>query len=278
MASREGLLFGTAGIPVSSKAQTTKAGIERIRELGLGCMEVEFVLGVRISSEAAEAAGEVAAKRRVALSAHAPYYVNLNAREPEKLEASRERILRTARITSILGGKSIVFHAAYYMKDAPDRVYSAVKEHLEQVVSELREEGNGVCIRPETTGKQSQFGTLGEVLQLSSEIDGVAPAIDFSHLYARTGEVNSYNAFTSVLRKIEGALGREALDDIHIHVSGIEYGPKGEIRHLTLADSDFNYIELLQALKDLNVKGLLICESPNLEEDAPLLQRIYREL
>jgi deoxyribonuclease-4 len=278
MASKEGLLFGTAGIPVSSKAQSTKAGIERIRELGLDCMEVEFVLGVRISSQAAEAAGEVASKRRVKLSAHAPYYVNLNAREPEKLEASRERILRTARITSILGGMSIILHAAYYMKDAPDSVYAAVKENLEQVISELREEGNGVRIRPETTGKQSQFGTLGEVLQLSSEIDGVAPAVDFSHLYARTGEVNSYVAFTSVLRKIEGTLGREALDDIHIHVSGIEYGPKGEIRHLTLADSDFNYIELLQALKDFEVKGLLICESPNLEDDALLLQRIYREL
>ena len=278
MASKEGLLFGTAGIPLSSKAQSTKAGIERIRELGLDCMEVEFVLGVRISSQAAEAAGEVAAKRRVKLSAHAPYYVNLNAREPEKVAASRQRILQTARITSLLGGKSIVFHAAYYMKDAPDRVHAAVKENIEQIVSGLRQEGNSVLIRPETTGKQSQFGTLGEVLQLSAEIDGVAPAIDFSHLYARTGAVNSYNEFTSVLRKIEGTLGREALDDIHIHASGIEYGPKGEIRHLAFADSDFNYIELLQALKDFKVNGMLICESPSLEEDALLLQRIYREL
>jgi len=167
MASKEGLLFGTAGIPVSSKAQSTKAGIERIRELGLDCMEVEFVLGVRISSQAAEAAGELAARRRVRLSAHSPYYVNLNAREPEKLEASRERILRTARITSLLGGKSIVFHAAYYMKDAPDKVYAAVKENLEQVVSELREEGNELYL------DQSYQGALDSVRESMEKLKSI---------------------------------------------------------------------------------------------------------
>ena len=92
MASKEGLLFGTAGTPLSSKAQSTQAGIERIHELGLGCMEVEFVQGVRMSPQSAHAVGEAAANRGVMLSAHAPYYLNLNAREPEKTAASRERM------------------------------------------------------------------------------------------------------------------------------------------------------------------------------------------
>ena len=39
-----------------------------------------------------------------------------------------------------------------------------------------------------------------------------------------------------------------------------------------------NYVELLRALSDYEVKGRVICESPNLEEDALLLQETYRGL
>jgi deoxyribonuclease-4 len=278
MKGKELLLFGTAGTPRSAKAQSTQAGIERIYELGLGCMEVEFVQGVRMSPQSARSVGEVAAKRGVKLSAHAPYYINLNAREPEKTAASRERILQTARITSILGGVSVIFHAAYYLKNAPSKVYGTVKGNLEQITADLRAEGKHVWLRPETTGKESQFGTLEEILALGADLEGVAPAIDFAHLHARTGEVNSYDEFASVLKQIEGRLGRDALDNMHIHVSGIEYGPNGENKHIILSESDFQYIELLRALKDHKVGGLLICESPNLEEDALLLQKTYRTL
>jgi deoxyribonuclease-4 len=197
MESREGLLFGTAGIPDSAKAQSTQAGIERIVELGLGCMEVEFVQGIRMGEQAARGIGELAANRGVRLSAHAPYYVNLNAREPEKVAASRERIIKTARITSVFGGTSIVFHAAYYLKENPLKVYATVKTNLERITAELNSEGNHVSIRPEITGKESQFGNLDEVLQLSSELAGISPAIDFAHLHARTGEVNSYDEFVA---------------------------------------------------------------------------------
>ncbi len=65
---------------------------------------------------------------------------------------------------------------------------------------------------------------------------------------------------------------------MHIHVAGIQYGPKGERRHLNLAESDMNYGALLRALFDLKVSGVLICESPNLEEDALLMQEYYRSL
>jgi len=278
MASSEGLLFGTAGIPISAKTRSAQAGIERVQELGLGCMEVEFVQGVKMRPETARAAGEFAAERRVSLSAHAPYFVNLNAREPEKVAASRERILQTARMTSVLGGRSIVLHAGYYLGDLPSTAHAAMRENLGQVLAQLRNEGNGVTVRPEIMGRASQFGTLEEVLQLCAEVEGLAPAIDFAHLHARSGRDNTYDEFAAILRKVEGALGREALDDIHIHVSGIEYGTKGERRHLVFADSDFRYTDLLRALKDFGVRGLVICESPNLEEDALLLQEAYRSL
>jgi deoxyribonuclease-4 len=127
-------------------------------------------------------------------------------------------------------------------------------------------------------GKSSQFGTIEEVLNLSYELEGIAPCIDFAHCHARTGRFNSYPEFASILQQVKERLGRPALDNMHIHVSGIAYGKKGEIKHLNLKDSDFQYVELIKALTDYDAKGLVICESPNLEEDALLLQETYNTL
>jgi len=272
----EKLFFGPAGVPKSAGAKSTQAGIERVAELGLGCMELEFVQGVKMGRETALTVAEIAKSKKIALSAHAPYFINLNAHEPEKIKASQQRVLQTARIASLCGATSIVFHAAFYLGDPPNEVYSQVKKQLQEITSQLRAEDNRVWIRPEVTGKNSQFGTIEEVIELSSEIEGVAPCIDFAHWHARTAKFNSYDEFMFILRQVEIKLGRRALDNMHIHVSGIDYGSKGEIKHLNLRESDFNYIDFVKALRDYKVKGLVINESPILEEDALLLQEIYQ--
>jgi len=273
------LLFGTGGVPLSAESRSTEAGIERIAELGLGCMEVEFVQGVKMSPEVAVSVGELAARKNVVLTAHGPYFVNLNAVERQKVHMSKERILQTARIAALFGARSITFHAAFYLKSTPAETYAMVKRHLQEVMNTLRKEGNKVTISPEVTGKSSQFGTLEELLQLSSEIEGILPCIDFSHWHARTGKANSYQEFLAVLDQVEKKLGRRGLDNMHIHLSGIAYGKKGELKHLMLQDSDLRYAELLKALKERRAKGVIICESaPYIEQDALLLQRTYREL
>ncbi len=273
-----GLLFGTGGVPHSAREATTVSGIERIYELGLGCMELEFVQGVRMSETAAYQAAETAARTGIRLSAHAPYFINLNAREPEKIEKSKERILKTAHIASLCGAESIVFHAAFYLGDPPHKTYQTVKNHLAEILDQLKGEHHEVWLRPEVTGKPSQFGTIAEILDLCTELEGLAPCLDFAHWHARTVESNSYSEFASILTQVKERLGQAALDNMHIHLSGIRYGQKGEISHLNLKDSDLKYPELLQALKDYDVKGLVICESPNLEDDAQLLKLTYQSL
>ena len=273
-----GLLFGTGGTPHSAKTASTIDGIKRIAELGLGCMEIEFVQGVRMGPEGARLVGETAAKMGIKLTAHAPYFINLNAHEQEKIRASQDRLLQTARIASLCGAESIIFHSAFYLGDSPEETYNKVKKYLEEVMRQLERENCPVLFRPEVMGKVSQFGTLEEVLNLSAELEGIAPGIDFAHWHARTGKFNSYQEFTSILEQVKERLGRAALDNMHTHVSGIAYGNKGEIKHLDLKESDFQYVELLKALRDYEVKGMVICESPNLEEDAMLLQATYSDL
>ena len=273
-----GLLFGTAGIPHSAKIKSTQSGIERVAELGLGCMELEFVRGVRMSESGARLVAETAARTGVKLSAHAPYFINFNAHEPEKIEASQGRLLQTARIARLCGAESVVFHPAFYLGDPPEKAYAAVKKHLSETLTQLKEENNRVCIRMETMGKPSQFGTVEEILHLCTELEGLGICMDFAHWHARTGVFNSYREFTSILLQIKEKLGRAALDSMHIHVSGIAYGGRGERKHLNLEESNLQYTELLKALRDCGVKGIVICESPNLEGDALLLQATYNTL
>lgn len=254
------------------------SGIKRIRELGLGCMELEFVRGVKMGREMAEKIRNVSREQGVALSVHAPYYVNLNSPEKEKVDASVLRIIESARVGYLCGAKNIVFHPAYYHRDRKPEVYKKIKDLLERMIKDLQGEGVIVTLRPETMGRHTQFGTLEEILNLSQEIEGVSPCVDFAHIHARTQRYNSFEEFSEILSRIEDALGREGLEDIQCHVSGINYGKVGEKNHLNFEDSDFKYRELAKALKEFNVKGQVVCESPNLETDALLLQQAYREI
>ncbi|PIN69495.1 hypothetical protein COV93_05435 [Candidatus Woesearchaeota archaeon CG11_big_fil_rev_8_21_14_0_20_43_8] len=270
------LRFGTAGIPISCPVRSTADGVAYVRKLGLDCMEMEFVRGVNVKEHAAEAIKKAAVENDIALTCHAPYYINLNSLEKEKITASIKRILDSARISALCGGRSVVFHAAYYMELEKDGVYNIVKKRLKDILASLKDEDIDIMLRPETTGKGTQFGDLKELLSMSAELDGVMPCVDFAHLHARTvGKMNTYDEFSSILSSVEEALGKSGLYNMHMHMAGIEYGQKGEKNHLILKDSDFNYKDLMRALKDFDVRGTLVCESPNIEVDARLMQKHY---
>jgi deoxyribonuclease IV len=272
------LLFGTGGVPHSTTKPGSAAGIERIAELGLDCMELEFVRGVHMGKETALQVAEAAKKYKIKLTAHAPYFINLHASDMEKIEGSKYHILQTARIASLCGAESVNFHAAGYEGTPPEEVYDVVKKNFSDVLKQIRKEKINLWIRPEVMGKAGQFGTLDEVIRLSSEFEGVLPTIDFAHWHARTGKYNTYEEFSEILETLEKRLSRRALEDMHMHISGIKYGVKGELSHLNFDEADFNYMDLVKALKDHNARGFAICESPNLETDALILKNTYRSL
>jgi deoxyribonuclease-4 len=269
------LLFGTAGVPKSSPGTSTLEGIKQIVELKLDCQEIEFVKGIKMGIDMARRINKEANKHGVCLSIHAPYYVNLNSAEQGKRLASQERLMNSARLAALCGAKSVVFHPGYYGKSTKEQAYQNIKKGIQEIVSILRSERNPVALRPETMGKRSQFGSLEEILFLCREVKGLKPCIDFSHIHAREGKANSYSEFTRILKKIGKKLGEDALKDMHIHISGSKYSDKGEIKHLNLQESDFRFDEWIQVLKDLDIKGTIICESPDQDQDAIMLKKLY---
>lgn len=273
------LNFLTAGMPLSTGKGGYPKAFEIIENMGLDGMEVEFVHGVRMSDETRTLLNTLQKEKGFILTAHAPFYVNLNSKEEEKVEASVQRIIETAKAASDFGGYSITYHAAFYMGSDAETTYKQVKTQTEKILTTLNENNIKVWIRPETTGKASQWGDYEEIIRLSKEFEQVLPCIDFSHIHARTaGEYNTYDEFCKVLDRIGTELGDFALNNFHAHLAGIEYTKKGEKCHLNLEDSDMNYKDLLKALKEFGVKGALVCESPNIEGDAKLLKDYYLSL
>lgn len=274
------LVFGTAGIPICllKKERNTVNGIRKVKELGLGSMELEFVRQVNLTKEGALLAKEEALKQGIILTCHGQYFVNLNSLEPEKIKASIDRMIKAGEICEEAGVWSLCYHLAYYMSMEKERVFEIVRKNTKEVVRRFEDKGIKVWLRPETGGKLSQFGELNELIKLSQEVEGVLPCIDWAHHHARSnGKFNTLTEFRWILSEIEKGLGREALDNMHMHMEGIKYGEKGEIMHLEVEESDFNYKDCIKALKEFKVKGVVTCESPNIEEDALRFKKWYEK-
>jgi len=268
------LNFLTAGIPSTSKDYTN--AFEILSEMGLDGLEVEFVHGVRYSPKTREAILNLGDKL---ITHHGPYYINLNAKEEDKIQASITRVLDTARAAKDLGAYSITYHAAFYLGEDSNTVTKKMIERHKTIVDTLEKEDNNIWIRPETTGKKSQWGNLDEIIELSKNFNQVLPCIDFAHMHAReNGIYNTYDEFCKILEKLADSLGDVALNNFHGHVAGIEYSQKGEKKHLIFEEADFNYKDLLRALKKFDIKGALVCESPNIEIDTKILKDYYTSL
>ena len=275
-------LFGTVGSPISTpkKPGGTAGGILRLHELKLSTLELAWVQSVRVSDETCAVIKATAAEVDLPLSVHAPYYINLNAQTKELLKGGIDRLLAAARAGYKAGATDIIFHPGSYMEEDPAKVYPIARQRLAEVVDQLRAEKIHVTLRPETMGKSAMLGTLEETIQLSRDIEGVLPCLDFAHLHARRGDgsFNSYDEFMTALKLVASGLGQRGLSSLHIHLSGIDYGPKGEKKHLPLKEADLKYRELFKALIDIRAGGRILCESPLMEEDALLMQKTYRRL
>ena len=273
--------FGTVGSPIGTpkKPGGSVGAIEFSKSIGLEALELGWVRSVRVSEKTCEAIKNTAAGHGVSLSVHAPYYINLNADETE-WPKSRQRLMDAAHYGNLAGCTDIIFHPGSYFGNDPAEVLKVAIPRLQGCVDELRAAGNQVTLRPETMGKSAMLGSLEDTLEMSKAIQDVEPCLDFAHLHARPGDgtVNTYDEWSEYLEKYSKALGKKVLKRLHIHLSGIEYGPKGEKNHLKLEEADLDLKALLNALKDFNCAGRILCESPIMEEDALNMLKDWKEV
>ena len=273
--------FGTVGSPIGTpkKPGGSVGAIQFSKSIGLEALELGWVRAVRVSEKTCEAIKATGDEQGVSLSVHAPYFINLNA-DDEEWPKSRKRLMDAAHYGNLAGCTDIVFHPGSYFGNDPADVLKVAIPRLQGCVDELRAAGNPVTLRPETMGKSAMLGSLEDTLEMSTTIDGVQPCIDFAHLHARPGDgtVNTYDEWAGYLGTYGKALGDDGLKNLHCHLSGIEYGPKGEKNHLVFEEADLDLRALLRALKDFGCAGRILCESPVMEEDALIMMKAWKEV
>lgn len=275
------MLFGTVGTPISTpkKPGGSIGAIQTMKELQLGALELGWVQSVRVTEEKCAEIKSTAFNSTILLSVHAPYYINLNA-EDEEWPKSRQRLMDAAHYGNLAGATDIIFHPGSYFERPAEDVLKLAIPRLADCVAELRKANNPVILRPETMGKSAMLGSFEDTLVMSKEIEGVFPCLDFAHLHARPGDgsVNSSDEWKFMLEAYERTLGLPSLKKLHIHLSGIEYTPKGEKNHLPIRESDLNIKQLLETMKNAGCSGRTLCESPILEEDALFMQELWNSL
>jgi deoxyribonuclease-4 len=273
--------FGTVGSPIATPPRPggTVGGVQYSTSIGLDALELAWVNGVRVGEETCAAIKRTGEETGVALSVHAPYYINLNG-DAEKWPRLRKYLMDAAHFGNLAGATDIIFHPGSYFGRPAEEVLKVTIPRLKGCAEELHAAGNLVTLRPEVSGKAAMLGSLADVVAMAEAIPGVVPCIDFAHLHARLGDgaMNSYDEWIHTLEGYRRSLGEDALHHLHVHLSGIEYGPKGEKNHLAMEDADLDFENLMRALHDTGARGRLMCESPVMEVDALKFKKLWMEV
>jgi len=273
--------FGTVGSPIGTpkKPGGSVGAIEFSKSIGLNTLELGWVRSIRVTEETCAAIKQAGKEQDVDLSVHGSYFFNLNATD-EEWPKSRKRLMDAAYYGNLAGATDIIFHPGSYFKMPPEEVLKVAIPRLKGIADELRKAKNPVTLRPETMGKSAMLGSLEDTLAMSKAIKNVQPCLDFAHLHARPGDgtVNSIEEWSQIIEAYQAALGKDALKKLHIHLSGIEYGPKGEKKHLALGESDLKVNFLFEVLHDYGCGGRILCESPIMEADALNMKKAWMKI
>lgn len=273
------LHFAVAGVPHSTpRPGGTVEGLKHAHALGITAMELEWVQRVPLNPDRMLEIRETAEQLKMYLTCHAPYYVNLNSPDKTVLAASKKRILDALQMSEIAGIMSVCVHPAFYLGMPPEKAYDNVRRAVADIMKHKAKLFPHVNLGLETMGKVAQFGTLEEVLSISKEFD-IYPTVDPAHMHARTnGLINTTKEWNEMFDLYAEYLGTKSLKTMHMHFSGIAYGPKGEKHHEPLRESDARWKDFIAVLRKRKIEGTVVCESPLLEHDTLLMRKTFDEL
>lgn len=277
-------LFGPAGNSdsFSKKHKSSLAAPKWISDFGLDCYEYQCGKGVKIREDTARKLGENAKHAHIALSLHAPYFINLANPEPESIQKTIGYILSACQAATWMGANRVVIHTGALMKRSRQEALSIAKTVLPQVLTACDQQGYGhIALCPETMGKLNQLGDLDEVLELCTLDERLIPCVDFGHLYARSlGVLTGKEACVQMLDRMAQILGEERASKFHSHFSHIEFTPNGgEKCHRTFAEDDGfgpDWLPLAEEIARRDWSPTFICESAGTQaEDAKTMKEVY---
>ncbi len=255
-----------------------------IKEYGLDAYEYSFGHGYQMSSEMAQNAGQLFKENNIKLSLHAPFYINFANPDEEMYAKTKGYIYTGLKFLRAFGADKLVFHSASCGKMNRKEALELTTNRFIEFFNELEEEGQleGLFLCPETMGKSMQIGTYKEVCDLCTLNKHLVPTFDFGHINSlEQGSLKTKEDYRRILDYSIEKIGFEKTNQAHIHFSKIQYGEKGEIRHLNYDDMVYGpeFDGLAEILIDYKLSPRVICESMNMmPHDALLMKKIYQNL
>lgn len=253
-----------------------------LKSKNLDCYEYSFGHGLRMGDKGAIAIAEAFNAEEIEISAHAPYFINLNC-DDEKVEGNINMILGTLSIAKKMGGKRVVMHPGTLMKNTRADAMAKAVNRLGIALQAIYEHGhNDMMLAVESMGKIAQLGDTDEIIELCRMDAMLVPCIDFGHQHSRTvGGLKTKDDYRKLIDKYIDGLGYEKVHSCHVHFSKQQYSDKGEVRHLTLADSEYgpDYEPLIELIAEYKLEPYIISESAGTQTlDAMALKEYYYKL
>ena len=278
--------FGPSGNSTSFYVQGYSRSFETpkwLSSLGLNAYEYSFGRGVNLGEDTAMQIGSEAKKYDVEISVHAPYYINFANPSEEQILKSNAYVLDSLRLLKIMGGNRCVVHPGSLTKQTREEAFENVKRRMSDLVQIVKDsEYSDVLICPETMGRISYIGSVKEIVDICKIDKCLVPTFDFGHINSVTnGSLKTKDDYRKILDILFDGLDEQRAKNIHIHFSKIEYGLKGEIRHLTFADTQYGpeFEPLAELLHEYKMTPFIISESDGtMAEDALKMKQIYESL
>ena len=255
-----------------------------IAKRNLDIFEYSFGRGVLVSAETAKAIGDEAKKYNIEITAHAPYFINFAGVDEEKMQKSYDHLINSVKIEKAFGGNRVVFHSGSETGQEREVAFNKVKENVQIVMEKIMKLGfEDIMVCPETMGKYSQIGTVQEVIELCKLHPNIYPCVDFGHVNCvLQGALKTSDDYKKhILDPMLNELPFEKVKKMHVHFSKIEFGPKGEKRHLTFEDTNYGpeFEPLAKVLAEYKLEPYILSESAGTQaEDAWTMKHIFNSL
>ena len=281
---RQIVRFGPSGNSPSFYDAGYKKSVDApkwLQSVGLNAYEYSFGRGYTMSMDTAKQIGEEAEKYGVKVSIHAPYYINFANTDEEQKQKSFEYIIKGLEYLKAMKGTDFVFHIASQGKLERGEALELTRKRLEEFLQTYDlSQYKGIKLCPETMGKYLQIGTYKEIIDLCTMNEILVPTFDFGHVNCTMqGGLKQEEQYLEIFNYSIQKLGFERTKNCHIHFSKIQFGEKGEVRHLNYDDEVYgpDFEPLAKVIKQLKLTPTIICESHDfMAEDALILKKIYK--
>jgi deoxyribonuclease IV len=179
------LRFGISDLP--SDDGDDAGFLDRLVEDGHRALELPFTGGFPWKEKRCETFGALAADRDIRLSVHAPYFAGLTLPEEDRGKQSVYAIEHTMKLGKLLRAPVIVAHFGATYDEDPAVLMDRIRSRIDIIAPKV--EAMGVGLGLETSGKKSQFGSLGDIAVLASEYTFVRPVVDWAHVHDLEGRL-----------------------------------------------------------------------------------------